>query len=251
MRTATIALPGGVVKELRLPGHGSNTVSLTVRLSTDLRRKGSNIVLLDPASAKVVAVERASAAPLSAKFVELANAIHKTELGGLPCSLRGLCWVWRPHCYLSPASESGGNEGVRGDCPRGAAVVFTGSRVISARTSDASVIATNLDRKEGHFQPRFSRDVCEVNHTDQNMLVVIHLDPTCPICAALLQEASESVCAHLRAIAALELAVRENWVEMIPTMESSLATARELSDDNVWRYRAHVASMHTGRRRQP
>ena len=87
VRAATAALPGGVVKELRLPARGSNPVSLTIRLSTDLRRKGSNIVLLDPASAKVISVERASAAPLSVKFVELANAIHKTELGGLPVQL--------------------------------------------------------------------------------------------------------------------------------------------------------------------
>jgi uncharacterized iron-regulated membrane protein len=87
VRAATAALPGGIVKELRLPGRGSNPVSFTVRLSTDLRRKGSNIVLLDPASAKVISVERASAAPLSIKFVELANAIHKTELGGLPVQL--------------------------------------------------------------------------------------------------------------------------------------------------------------------
>ena len=70
------------------------------------------------------------------------------------------------------------------------------------------------------------------------------MNPACPICAALLQEASESVSAHLRAIAALELAVRENWVEMILTMERALSTARELSDDDVWKYRAHVASMH-------
>jgi uncharacterized iron-regulated membrane protein len=87
VRAAAAALPGGVVKELRLPSRGSNAVSLTVRLSGDLRRKGANIVLLDPASAKVISVERASAAPLSVKFVELANSIHKTELGGLPVQL--------------------------------------------------------------------------------------------------------------------------------------------------------------------
>ncbi len=74
------------MKELRHPGRGTS-VTPTVRASGDLRRKGSNIVLLDPASAKVISVERASAAPLSVKFVELANAIHKTELGGLPLQL--------------------------------------------------------------------------------------------------------------------------------------------------------------------
>jgi hypothetical protein len=76
------------------------------------------------------------------------------------------------------------------------------------------------------------------------MLQTFQLHPTCPICAILLTEASESVRAHLRAIADLELAVRENWVERIPAVESYLVTLRERSDDAAWRYRAHVASMH-------
>ena len=76
------------------------------------------------------------------------------------------------------------------------------------------------------------------------MLLPFHLHPTCPICAILLREVSESVRGHLRAIAALELAVRENWLDGIPGMESSLATLRERSDDAVWRYRVHVSSMH-------
>lgn len=77
------------------------------------------------------------------------------------------------------------------------------------------------------------------------MLLLFHLNPTCPICTALLQEASESVCAHLRIIADLEIAVRENLVDQIPTVERALAEARELSDNGVWKYRVHVASMHT------
>jgi hypothetical protein len=48
----------------------------------------------------------------------------------------------------------------------------------------------------------------------------------------------------LHAIADLELAVRENSADRIPAVESSLADARELSDDAVWRYRVHVASPH-------
>ena len=51
--------------------------------------------------------------------------------------------------------------------------------------------------------------------------------------------------AHLRVIATLELAVRENWADTIPTIESALIAARELSDDGVWKYRAHVASTHS------
>ena len=76
------------------------------------------------------------------------------------------------------------------------------------------------------------------------MLIPHDLHPSCSICAMLLTEASESVRAHLRAIADLELAVRENWVERIPAIEGALIAARELSDDAVWRYRAHFASVH-------
>jgi hypothetical protein len=77
------------------------------------------------------------------------------------------------------------------------------------------------------------------------MLKTSELDPTCSICAFLLKEVSESVRAHLRVIATLELAVRENWVNTIPIIERALVAAREFSDDGVWKYRAHIASMHT------
>jgi uncharacterized iron-regulated membrane protein len=40
-------------------------------------------LLLNPASAGVLSVTRSAEAPFSEKLVELANAIHKTELGGL------------------------------------------------------------------------------------------------------------------------------------------------------------------------
>jgi hypothetical protein len=70
------------------------------------------------------------------------------------------------------------------------------------------------------------------------------LNPICPVCADLLKQAGESVCAHLRAIAELELAVRENRTDRIPSAETELAALRELSDDAVWRYRAHSSFMH-------
>ena len=133
VRAATVALPGGIVKELRLPGRGSNAVSLTVRLSGDLRRKGSNIVLLDPASAKVISVERATAAPLSLKFVELANAIHKTELGGLPVQLAwSLLGLAPALLFVSGLGIWWQRRSARRLSTR-AAVVFTGRRVISVR----------------------------------------------------------------------------------------------------------------------
>ena len=84
IRAATAAIPHGVVREMRLASRGANSVSIAIWTQGDIRPKGGNTVLLDPASARVISVERASAASLSVKFVELANAIHKTELGGLP-----------------------------------------------------------------------------------------------------------------------------------------------------------------------
>jgi uncharacterized iron-regulated membrane protein len=87
VHAATDALPGGIVREIHLSGGQISAVSLTLWKSGDIRPKGGNTVLLDPASAKVISVERASAAPPSVKLVDLANAIHKTELGGLPLKL--------------------------------------------------------------------------------------------------------------------------------------------------------------------
>jgi len=71
------------------------------------------------------------------------------------------------------------------------------------------------------------------------------LDPTCPICATLLIQAGESVRAHLRAIAELELAVRENWTDRIRSAEAELEALREASENAVWRYRAHCAPNHS------
>jgi uncharacterized iron-regulated membrane protein len=87
VRAAAAAIPGGVVREVRITGRDGNSVSIAIRAPGDIRAKGASTVLLDPASAQVVSVELASAAPYSARFVELANAIHKTELGGLPVQL--------------------------------------------------------------------------------------------------------------------------------------------------------------------
>ena len=94
VRAAVTAVPGGIVRELRMPSRGSSTVSAYLWAPGDIRPKGGNVVLLNRASANVLSMNRSAEAPISQKLVELANAIHKSEVGGLafklPWSLLGL-----------------------------------------------------------------------------------------------------------------------------------------------------------------
>jgi uncharacterized iron-regulated membrane protein len=53
----------------------------------DVRPKGGTTVLLDPSSAKVISIERSPAWFSSKGLVDWVNAVHKTELGGLPVKL--------------------------------------------------------------------------------------------------------------------------------------------------------------------
>jgi uncharacterized iron-regulated membrane protein len=82
IRAAAASVQGGVVRELRLPNRGHAAVSVVMWAPGDVRPKGTTVVQLDPASAQVLSVERSSRG-----LIDLANAIHKTELGGLPVKL--------------------------------------------------------------------------------------------------------------------------------------------------------------------
>lgn len=84
MQAAVLALPGGVVRELRLPSNDHAPVSLTLWTPGDARPKGTNVVYLDPSSARVLSVEQSRGLLSSKRLVDFADAIHKTELGGLP-----------------------------------------------------------------------------------------------------------------------------------------------------------------------
>jgi hypothetical protein len=81
LHAATAVLPGGILREIRMPSRGSSTVAVCLWAPGGIRPKGGNIVLLNRATAGVLSIDRASDAPLSRKLVELANVIHKTELG--------------------------------------------------------------------------------------------------------------------------------------------------------------------------
>jgi uncharacterized iron-regulated membrane protein len=81
VQVAGAVVPDGIVRELRLPTRGRPVVSVAMWAPSDIRPKGGTVILLDPSSGRVLSVERSSG------FVDLANAIHKTELGGLPVKL--------------------------------------------------------------------------------------------------------------------------------------------------------------------
>jgi uncharacterized iron-regulated membrane protein len=87
IRVAASAIPGGMVRELKMPKNGREAVSVTLWTPSDIRPKGESVVLLNEDSARVLSVDRSADAPLSKRLVALANAIHKTELGGLPVKL--------------------------------------------------------------------------------------------------------------------------------------------------------------------
>ena len=87
VRLAATSVPGAVVRELHMPNRKNALVSVAMWVPGDVRPKGGTTVLLDPSSAKVISIDRSPAWFSSKGLVELANAIHKTELGGLPLKL--------------------------------------------------------------------------------------------------------------------------------------------------------------------
>jgi uncharacterized iron-regulated membrane protein len=87
VQAAAAAIPGGVVRELKMPKPDRGEVSIQLWTPGDIRPNGDSVVLLTSATARVLSVDRSSDAPLSRKLAALANAIHKTELGGLPVKL--------------------------------------------------------------------------------------------------------------------------------------------------------------------
>lgn len=81
VRAAVAAVPGGAIRELRVSNRGRSAVSASISAPGDIRPKGGSVVLLDRQSARVLSVSHSST------LADLANAIHKTELGGWPVRL--------------------------------------------------------------------------------------------------------------------------------------------------------------------
>ena len=104
------ALPDGVATELRVPEKAKDPVVVQFRRHGDLAQAGSNRVFLDPASSKVLVVDRAADWTLGVWFFQSQQPIHYAEFGGLPVKIlwsvlgvtpavlfvTGLVVWWRP-----------------------------------------------------------------------------------------------------------------------------------------------------------
>jgi hypothetical protein len=71
--------------------------------------------------------------------------------------------------------------------------------------------------------------------------------PDCKICEILLEQASDAIRFHLKAMAALEDAVLRNQADSAPALARALITAREYRRNTMREYREHTASQHEGR----
>jgi uncharacterized iron-regulated membrane protein len=85
LAAARQALPSGSVRQIRFAdkaGRGQVTIRLWV--PGDLRPEGSNRISLDPSTARVLQIDRASDWPLMKRLTQSATPVHYAEWGGLP-----------------------------------------------------------------------------------------------------------------------------------------------------------------------
>jgi uncharacterized iron-regulated membrane protein len=85
LRSGRAAMADGVAIELRLPA-GKGPVDLHLYRRGDLAPSG-NHVYLDPATAKVLQVDRIVDRPIGARFLAALSPIHYGEFGGLPVKI--------------------------------------------------------------------------------------------------------------------------------------------------------------------
>lgn len=76
------ALPGGSIREIRLP-EGNGNVQIRMWLPGDFRALGNNVIYVDSATARVLGVDLYSAKPPQSRFVQAMAGLHYGEWGGL------------------------------------------------------------------------------------------------------------------------------------------------------------------------
>jgi uncharacterized iron-regulated membrane protein len=77
------AVPGGTVRQLRVPPTAGRPVIARLWFPDDLPEKGSTRVSLDPGTARVTAVDRPGEQPLARRIVQAATPLHYGEWGGV------------------------------------------------------------------------------------------------------------------------------------------------------------------------
>jgi uncharacterized iron-regulated membrane protein len=107
---ARAALPDGVATEMRVAEKAKDPVVVQFRRHGDLSSDGTNRVLVDPSSGKVIFVDRAEDWPLGVRLFQSLAPIHYALFGGLPAKIlwsllgatpsvlfvTGLVVWWRP-----------------------------------------------------------------------------------------------------------------------------------------------------------
>ncbi len=79
------AVPGGVVRQIKFAENTARgQVAMRIRAPGDVRPEGSNRVTLDPSTARILQVDRASDWSLMKRLTQCATPVHYAEWGGLP-----------------------------------------------------------------------------------------------------------------------------------------------------------------------
>jgi len=76
------ALPGGEPTMVNFPGKADAPISVRLKLPSDMHRIGYNYVLLNPATAGVLRVEKFSDLPLGVQFIRFMTPLHYGTFGG-------------------------------------------------------------------------------------------------------------------------------------------------------------------------
>jgi uncharacterized iron-regulated membrane protein len=81
VQAAGQAISGGVIREFRFPQSPDRPVQIRVWRERDFRDEGSNQVSLDPASARIVAVDASANWSAARKLASIVSPIHYAEWG--------------------------------------------------------------------------------------------------------------------------------------------------------------------------
>lgn len=87
LATARAALPDGVATQLRIAEKAKDPVTVQFWRHGDLSADGTNRVLVDPSSGKVMFIDRAADWPLGVRLFQSMAPIHYALWGGLPAKL--------------------------------------------------------------------------------------------------------------------------------------------------------------------
>jgi uncharacterized iron-regulated membrane protein len=98
VKAAAAALPGSQPSYINFPFDRFAPVTIRVRLRGDLREQGAHDVHLDPATSRVLRVDRLEEGPWSRRLYMNLAAVHFGEFGGWPVR-----WLWVA-LGLTPAS---------------------------------------------------------------------------------------------------------------------------------------------------